>query len=218
MINNETMHLKFSDTEFSYRYSTVREAMQDAGLSALILYSTISSYHEVLYLSDFLATRDAFLVFPIEGDPTLFVQMFNHVPNARQVAKTADVRWGGLDSAASVAEHVRQRNLEGSRIGLVGPITFKQNESLKNALPQATFIDFTPRMSRMRLVKSAEEIDFLRRGAELSDRAIEALEREARPGITEHQLTAIVEEAYLGLGGKTHIHYMGTTSMSNPSL
>ncbi|MGZ6392318.1 MAG: M24 family metallopeptidase, partial [Ktedonobacterales bacterium] len=55
-------------------------------------------------------------------------------------------------------------------------------------------------------------------GAELSDLAIEALEREARPGISEHALAAIVEGAYLGLGGQTHIHYMGSTPMRNPSL
>lgn len=208
----------FSDAEFSHRYQIVREAMRAEGLSALILYSTTSSYHEVLYLSDFIATRDVFLIFPAEGDPTLFVQMFNHVPNARQIAKLTDVRWGGPDSATAVMENVRERKLEGSKIGLVGPITFKQYELLRKALPQTIFIDFTPHMSRMRLVKSEEEIGFLRKGAELSDLAIEALEREVRPGITEHQLTTIVESAYLGLGGKTHIHYMGTTPMSHPDL
>lgn len=209
---------QFSDAEFSHRYKTVREAMQEADLSALILYSTISSYHEVLYLSDFIATRDAFLVFPVEGDPTLFVQMYNHVPNARQVAKITDVRWGGPDSTAAVIENVLERKLDKGRIGLVGPITFRQYELLRNALPQVTLTDFTPSMSRLRFVKSEEEMAFLRRGAELSDLAIEALERAVHPGITEHELTAIVEGAYLGLGGKTHIHYMGTTPMSNPSL
>jgi Xaa-Pro aminopeptidase len=47
---------------------------------------------------------------------------------------------------------------------------------------------------------------------------MEALESEVRPGITEHELTAIVEGAYLGLGGKTHIHYMATTPMHNPTV
>lgn len=69
-----------------------------------------------------------------------------------------------------------------------------------------------------RLIKSEEELAFLRKGAEFSDRAIEALQHEVHPGITEHQLTAIVENAYLGLGGKTHIHYMATTPMHNPAV
>jgi len=89
---------------------------------------------------------------------------------------------------------------------------------MRKMLPQAIFVDFIPQMMHLRLVKSEEEIEFLRRGAEFSDLAIEALEREVRPGMREYELTGIVEGAYLGLGGKTHIHYMATTPMSRPSV
>ena len=217
-MNTEAAYPRFSMDEMSHRYKIVREAMQAADLSALILYSTPSSYHEVLYLSNFMATRDAFLVFPAGGEPTLFVQMFNHVPNARLLATVADVRWGGPDSATAVAENLRERGLAGGRVGLAGPISFKQHDLLRKMLPQVVFTDFMPQLSRIRLIKSEEEIGFLRKGAQLSDLAIEALEREARPGVTEHGLAAIVEGAYLGLGGKNHIHYMAATPMSNPDL
>lgn len=212
------MYPRFSEAEFSRRYMAVRKAMREAELSALVLYNTPSSYNEVLYLSNFITTREAFLVFPGESEPSLFLQMFNHVPNARKVANIADLRWGGPDSAAAVAENLRKRGLEKSRIGLVGPISFKQYNLLRRTLPQVTFTDFTPQFLQLRLIKSEEEIEFLHKGAEFSDLAIEALEREARPGITEHELAAIVEGAYLRLGGKNHIHYMGTTPMSDPSL
>ena len=217
-MNTETLYPSFSEAEFSRRYRDVRKAMQAAEISALIFYSTTGSYHEVLYLSNFITTREACLVFPAQGEPTLFIQMFNHVPNARQIANVVDVRWGGPDTALAVAENIQERKLDKSRIGLVGALSFKQHELIRKMLPQAEFTDFTPQMSRLRLIKSEEEIEFLRKGAEFSDLAIEALEREVRPGITEHALTAIVEGAYLGLGGKNHIHYMGTTPMSNPSL
>ncbi len=212
------LYPRFSDAEFSRRYKAIREVIGQAGLSALVLYGTTSSYNEVLYLSNFIATREAFLVFPGEGEPTLFVQYFNHVPNARQVTCLADVKWGGPDTIAALAENLRERGLSGSRIGLVGPISFKQYAAMKKVLPQAELVDFTPQMMQLRLVKSEEELEFLRKGAEFSDRAIEALKSEARPGITEHELAAIVEGAYLGLGGKTHIHYMATTPMLNPSV
>jgi Xaa-Pro aminopeptidase len=100
----------------------------------------------------------------------------------------------------------------------MGTIPFKHYEIIRQALPHATLLDFTSQMQQLRLIKSDEEIAFLRKGAEFSDMAIEALEREARPGITEHELAAIVEGAYLGLGGKTHIHYMTTTPMHNPTV
>jgi Xaa-Pro aminopeptidase len=208
----------FSDSEFSRRYAAVRAAMQKADLSALIVSSTVSSYNEVAYLSNFLATREAMLVFPLEGDPSLFIQMYNHIPNARQIATIRDVRWGGPDTAITTAENLLERGSGESRIGLVGAISYKQYDSLRRVLPHAALVDFMPQMVQLRLVKSNEEIEFLRKGAELSDRAIEALEREVRPGITEHELTAIVEGAYLGLGGRTHIHYMATTPMHNPTV
>ena len=217
-MNTETLYPRFSEAEFSRRYRDVREAMRAADISALIFYSTTGSYHEVLYLSNFIATREACLVFPAEGEPTLFIQMFNHVPNAREVATITDVRWGGPDTARAVAENMQERKMDKSRIGLVGSFSFKHYALLRKMLPQAELTDFTPQMSHLRLIKSEEEIEFLRKGAEFSDLAVKALEREARPGITEHELTAIVEGAYLGLGGKNHIHYMGTTPMSNPSL
>ncbi len=213
-----SLYPRFSDAEFSRRYTNVRAAMQEAGLSALVLYGTAGSHHEVQYLSNFPVTREAILVLPGEGESTLFVQFYNHLPNARQVATITDVRWGGPDTAATTATNLQERGLAQSHIGLVGAIPFKHYETIRQALPHATLLDFTPQLLQIRLVKSDEEISFLRKGAEFSDRAIEALEREARPGITEHELAAIVEGAYLGLGGKTHIHYMATTPMRNPTV
>jgi Xaa-Pro aminopeptidase len=212
------LYPRFSEAEYSRRCTAMRAAMQQADLSALLVYGTPGAYNEVLYLSNFLVTREAMLVFPIEGAPALFVQMYNHVPNAHRVASISDVRWGGPDTSLAAAGHMQQQALAASRIGLVGALPYRHYESLRRALPQATFVDFSRHMTQLRLVKSDEEIEFLRKGAEFSDLAIEALAREARPGITEHELTAIVEGAYLGLGGSTHIHYMATTPMSNPTV
>jgi Xaa-Pro aminopeptidase len=43
-----------------------------------------------------------------------------------------------------------------------------------------------------------------------------ALRREVAPGLSEHDLAAIVEGAYLAEGGVNHIHYFGVTSMLAP--
>jgi Xaa-Pro dipeptidase len=209
---------RFSIEEFARRYDVVRTAMREADLAMLLLYSTISSNYEVHYLSNFPATWEALLVFPQEGEPTLLLELYNHVPNARQIASISDVRWGGPDLVASAAHNLQERGLAETRVGLVGKLPYQYREALGRLLPRAAFVDFTGPYRELRLVKSEEEIAFLRLGAQFSDRAIEALEREARPGITEHQLAAIVEAAYLGSGGKNNIHYMATTPMSNPRV
>ncbi len=220
-MDTQSLYPRFSEDEFSRRYSSVRAAMLEFEIPVLLVYGTPPFANgELLYLSNYPSTREAFLIFPGESEAgsTLFAQMYNHIPAARKVSCIADVRWGGPDTAAAVVENIEQRGLAHSRIGLVGNIPTHHNETLKRGLPRATFIDFTPRMLQLRLVKSDEEIEFLRRGAEFCDRAIAALEREARPGITEHELVAIVQGSYLGLGGRSTIHYMATTPMNNPSV
>ncbi len=215
---DDTLYPTFSAREFAGRFAHVRAMMTREELAALVVYGTPGSFNEIQYLSNFRVTREAVLVFPADGEPVLFVQYFNHVPNARRVAYTRDVRWGGAEIAGSVADELQARGLAERRVGLVGMLPLQRYEALRRALPHAQLLDVTPQMQRMRLVKSDEEMAFLRRGAELSDRAIEALEREARPGLTEHALAAIVEGAYLELGGQNSIHYMAATSMRNPSV
>ena len=64
--------------------------------------------------------------------------------------------------------------------------------------------------------KSAEELAWLRRAAELTDLSCAALRDGATPGHTEHELVALVEGAYLPLGGANYIHYFSITSMASP--
>jgi len=71
---------------------------------------------------------------------------------------------------------------------------------------------------RLRLVKSAEEIEWLRIGARLSDAGFNALLQGTRPGLAEYDLANLVERAYVGEGGTTFIHYIGVTSMAEPRL
>jgi Xaa-Pro dipeptidase len=209
--------LRFSDAEFLRRFARVRAAMEREGLAALLVYGHAAAYSDVQFLSDVRTSREAMLLFPLEGEPVLFVQYFNHVPDARRTGRVRDTRWGGESTAANVADEAQRRGLAGGRLGLVGPMPWQQVEVLRRGLPDATLRDASALMQQARLVKSDEELAHLRRGAELSDRAIEALEREARPGISEYELVALIESAYLAAGGQTHIHYLSTTAMRHPA-
>jgi Xaa-Pro dipeptidase len=55
-------------------------------------------------------------------------------------------------------------------------------------------------------------------GAALTDSAMRSLRDNAGPGMNERELGNVVERAYVGRGGVTHIHYFGATSMSAPDL
>lgn len=208
---------RFSDAEFARRRSVTREIMAEHGVEALLLYGSLGLDNEVSYLSNFLVTREALLLFPMTGEPLLLVEYYNHAPAARRVAYACDVRWGGDDIASTTADALRAQGLGGARLGYAGPLPARQYLAIQRALPQATLVDIAAPLQRLRLVKSAEELAFLRRAAELTDRAASALEREARPGMTEHDLIALIEGAYVGQGGQTGIHYLATTPMEHPT-
>src|SRR5262249_57034353 len=67
------------------------------------------------------------------------------------------------------------------------------------------------------MIKSAEEIDWLRIGAALTDRGLMALRGGLEPGLTERQLGDLVERAYVADGGTNVIHYFAVTPMDAPA-
>jgi len=195
--------------------------MQQSALPVLLVYGTPPfSNNELLYLSNYPSTREAFLIFPCdsESEPSLLAQMYN--PHSCRPQNEPYCRWSlgsVLTQRPLLSKTSRSEGLRIAVSALVGNIPMRHYEALQRGLPQATFMDFTLQMLQLRLVKSDEEIEFLRKGAEYCDLAITALEREACPGITEHELVAIVQGSYLGLGGRNSIHYIATTPMNNPS-
>lgn len=191
--------------------------MSDEGIECLLLYGRGRDL-DVQYLSDWPGTREAYLVFPREGDPILFVQLSNHLPNATRTAAVDDVRWGGVDSAASLTAALRERDLARGRIGLVGAVPWQHQAALARALPEVAWADAGAILRDLRQIKSDEELARLRIACRFTDMAMEALERDVRPGLREDQLAAIVECAYSHDGGTHGIHFLATTPMRAPEI
>jgi len=212
-----SLYPTFSSGEHARRTAAARARMAEQGLTCLVVYGAGRSA-DVQYLCGWPGTRESYLVFPRAGDPALLVQLSNHLPNARRTAVVADVRWGGADSAATVAAVLRERGIGRGRIGLVGAVPWQHHARLARALPEVEWTDATGTLRDLRLVKSAEEIERVRVAARFTDMAMEALEQEVRPGLREDQLAAIVEGAYAREGGTHGIHFMATTPMRAPRV
>ena len=209
---------RFSEAEFARRHAAVRELMDASSLQAVLLYGNRAAHHEIQHLSNHAVAFEGMLLFTVPGAMVLWVNYANHVATARAMSTVEDVRWGGDDVAETAGAELTQRGLASSRIGIGGPLTRARWMALRRACPGAELVDLQPQLTRQRLVKSEEEIAWARRGAALSDLAIEALVQNARPGLSEHELAAIVQNAYYAEGGRTHIHYLGATPMSAPAL
>jgi Xaa-Pro dipeptidase len=187
-------------------------------VETLLVFGARGSGHEVQYLSGYPVSGEALLVVPAAGKPTLLVHHFNHVPDARRLSTVADVRPRGPDAVGAAISRLNKGAAWGA-VGLAGPLSFQAYQALSAALgPRRPLRDLGPALTALRYRKSNEELALLRRGAALSDAALRALRDAARPGVTEHELVAAVEAAYLPQGGSTHIHFVGATAMADPDL
>lgn len=207
----------FSDAEYSRRYNAIREAMVKENLAAILISGARGS-SEVAYLSNYLAQSPCWLLFPQEGEAMLFIHFFNHQPCAKAQSVIDDVRWYGPAPMPTLAEEVRRRGLSKSRIGLVSmrAMAYGHVTELQRQFPEAEFIEFGPQFGRIRRVRSAEELVYLRRSGYLTDLACEALESQLRPGLNEQEVLSIVYGAYIKQGGDPGIHFIATTNMENP--
>jgi Xaa-Pro dipeptidase len=205
---------RFSDEELARRRAAIQGVMDERGVRHLVLYGANRFGSAVQWLTGWPVTREAAVVVTPGEPDVLLVQFRNHVPNARRLALDADVRWGGPSTIDTIVEVLRERRARGATIGVAGPLTAGQRDALAASFGDVD--DLSGQITALRLIKSAEELEWIRVGAEMSDRSIEALRREVAPGITEHDLAAIVEGAYVPEGGVTHIHYFAVTPMDAP--
>lgn len=213
------MYPRFGDQEIARRTDLVRSFMDQSGLDGLVVFGwsaqSRTAQADVYYLSGYMGMRDNYVVFPRDGEPALFAQSYNHVPNASDVAFLDDVRWGGVDNGVTVGEDLLARGI--TEVGLIGWMPYQHYESMRRTTgDRCRFADVTAGFRKLRLKKSEEELEWLRKGAAHTDAALAALRDALRPGIREFELAEPIERSYLGAGGLTTFYYIASTPMSAP--
>jgi Xaa-Pro aminopeptidase len=207
---------RFSDAEMRRRHDAVAAKMRAQGVDHLLVYGANRFGLGVGWLTRWPVTREAFvLVTPGEPD-VLWVDFYNHVPNATRMATEADVRaceGRGIDRPL---QELRRRLGPDSKVGVAGPLPWRQAAALAELAGPIVSLD--AELTGLRLVKSDEELEWLRTGCALTDAAVLALRDGARPGLDERELSDLVERAYVSRGGLNHIHYFATTAMAEPGI
>ena len=204
---------RFSDAEYTRRHNELGKVMERAGVDHLLVVTDHRAGNAPQWVTGWPGTVEAYVVFRPGERMTMHVEWFNHVPLATRIAKDADVRWGEHRGIQKTVEELRRRGAK--RVGLIGPLVLSKcrvlEEHFEVVLLDAEYV-------RLRLIKSEEEIDWLRVGAQLSDAALQSLLEGTKPGMSERELADLVERAYVAKGGATFIHYIGVTSMADPQL
>ena len=213
---HEAEYPRFSDAEMARRRLAIASLLEEASLDHLVYCGANRFGSAVQWLTGWPVTAEAVGVFTPGKPDALFVQHVNHVPLARRLAAPAEVAWGGGSSIAAAIAALEHRAARTGRVGVIGPMSFEQHEQL--AARFGSLANLNRRYVRLRQIKSAEELDWLRIGAALTDRGMSALRDGLRPGLSERDLADLVERSYVALGGTNVIHFFGVTPMAAPRL
>lgn len=205
---------RFSDGEMARRRDALAAELEAAGAAHAVLYGANRAGPAVGWLTRWPTTREALCVFTPGEQDVLLVNFYNHVPNAQRVATEAEVRWAGPKPMATAIEELERRGARRGRVALVGPLGYRSYAALADFAEPVSLDDA---YTRLRLRKSAEELDWLRVGCRFTDAAVRAVHEQGAPGTDERELGNLAERAYVGRGGTTHIHYFGATPMSEPA-
>ena len=201
------MALHFSDQEFSNRKNNTIESMKKLSLDAILIFRQESMY--------WLTGYDTFgyvffqtLVMDQKGNMILLTR----APDLRQAQNTSNIKdiriWvdkNNSDPTHELKNILNELNLKGKNIGveyeaygMTGRSAMKLNESLKNF---CTLGDHSELITALRVVKSDEEITYVKKAAELADKALDVVWKFAKKGVSESKILAEMNKVIFEGGG-----------------
>jgi Xaa-Pro dipeptidase len=193
------MALHFSSEEFAQRSRRTMEALKNRNLDGLLMFRQESMY----YLSGYDSFGYVFfqcLYLGADGR----MMLLTRAPDLRQARHTSileDIRiWtdGPDANPAKQLKHILDDfGCKGRRLGVeydAYGLTAKNGKLLEAALSDFCILeDASDLVSRLRVIKSAAELEYVCRAAELADRAYDEAYRLAGPGVNEGDILAAMQ-------------------------
>jgi len=206
----------FSLEERDRRWGRLREEMKRAGFDALIGLPNQGHWDQfgadTRYITQIGGTQtEVGCVLPLDGDVTAIVRGAN------------EIEWWGLaqdwvkdirPSRRSYGEPVieRLKEIRAARVGVIGlsglvrapegVVPWGTFEKIRASLPGVEFINATDLVQEVRSVKSAEEIAFIEKAADIIGKAIGVLIAHAKVGVRENELIAEMLREIVRQGGE----------------
>ena len=201
------MGLHFSKEEFSQRKSKVLQNMKDQNIDALLMFRQESMY--------WLTGYDTFgyvffqtLVLDQKGN----IILLTRAPDLRQAQNTSNIEdiriWVDKDNSQPTDDLkiiLDELNLKGKKIGIeydaygmTGRNALKLNKSLEN---YCEVEDQSELISKLRVIKSKEELIYIKKAAELADKALDEVWKHAKAGVNESKILAEMNRVIFEGGG-----------------
>ena len=201
------MSLHFSDQEFSNRKKNTIESMKKLSLDAILMFRQESMY--------WLTGYDTFgfvffqtLIMDQKGN----VILLTRAPDLRQAQNTSnidDIRiWMDEDESNPINDLkiiLDELNLKNKKIGveyeaygMTGRNAIRLNKSLEK---YCYLEDQSELITKLRVIKSNEEIIYVKKAAELADRALDEVWKCAKAGVSESKILAEMNRVIFEGGG-----------------
>ena len=199
--------LPFTQEEYDARVNKVRAEMAADGLDGLIVMSPANLHYLSGYYTFSVSNLTA-LVLPSEGDAGV-VTASCEIPAAVLSGWVEDVvsfAWdeGGL-VASKVAAMLETRGLGSKRIGMEmgrgGPVPELVAE-LGRILPNASILDASDLVTRVKKIKSARELEYMREAGRMSVAGANASLAAIRSGVTDNELAQVGYSTIIGAGSE----------------
>ena len=201
------MGLHFSAEEFKNRKDKVIKLLKQKKLDALLMFRQESMY--------WLTGYDTFgyvffqtLVLDQKGN----IVLLTRAPDLRQAQNTSninDIRIWVDKNESNPTEDLKiildELNLKGKNIGveyeaygLTGRNALRLNKSLEN---YCSIKDTSELVTKLRVIKSNEEINYVKKAANLADKALSEVWKHAKAGVSESKILAEMNKVIFEGGG-----------------
>ncbi len=189
----------FSHAEYERRIRLTRESMAQAGIDVLFV-TNPSNQNWLTGYDGWSFYVHQGVILPMDGDPIWWGRMQDANGAKRTVWMEHDkilhyadryIQAADIHPMEDLASHLRIMGYGHKRIGIEMEtyyFTARAFAVLAEGMPEAEFVDASTLVNWNRLIKSSEELGFMRRAARISELVIERAMEIAEPGMRKHDL------------------------------
>ncbi len=180
----------------------VIEVMRDGGADALLLFPGV----DIGYYTGFsigMSERLAAALITFDGESVIVVnELERELRGQRPWIEDVDIWLEHEDPIGLLVENIERLGLGDAVIGIAEDAPWGWVNRLQAKLPGVHFVDASPYLSHERMVKSPQELDWMRMACAITDRALETGFEQLHTGITEKQLAADITSELQAGGGE----------------
>jgi Xaa-Pro aminopeptidase len=218
----------FSLDERDRRWDKVRRLMAADGIDVIVCTPWTSTHDrsqaDPRYLTQLGENSDeATVVFPQQGAVTAWHSRGGVWPSSNWLTDIRAARRG--TGGQTVVERLREMGFERGTLAIAGltggrlahcrktegEVNWQSVDIIKQAFPNARIVSATELLGKARFEKSPEEIEFLRKGAEIAGGVLNTTVQHARAGVEERRVWAHMLHTYADLGGSYEPTFGWTT-------